>query len=106
MTHSILGCLALCTLALGVPGCVSMGSRTGNAIYMTHAEHLGETELGKAEKAGQSCSQNVLGIVSLGDSSIGTAKRMGKVTQVVTVDTAYTGYGRFYGKICTTVRGL
>lgn len=105
MRSIIIGAIAG-ALAVSTSGCVSLGSRTGNAAYMAHAEALQATELGKAEKAGQSCSSNVLGIVALGDSSIATAKKLGGVTQVVTVDTVFTGYGRFYGKICTTVRGL
>ena len=105
MRRIIIG-VALGASILPATGCVSLGSRTGNATYMGHSEALDVTELGKAEKAGQSCSSNVLGIVAIGDSSIATAKKLGGVTQVVTVDTVFTGYGRLYGKICTTVRGL
>ncbi|MEM7152631.1 MAG: TRL domain-containing protein [Myxococcota bacterium] len=99
---------ALAILVASVPlsGCVTMSSQTGNATYMGHAESLDVTEMGKAEKAGQTCSQNIAGIVSLGDSSIGTAKKQAGINQIVTVDTVYTGYGRLYGKICTTVRGI
>lgn len=89
-----------------LPGCVSLGSRTGQAGYMNHTEADMATELGKELKVGQTCSKNVLGIVSYGDSSIATAMRTGKITQAITVDTSFTGIGGLYGKVCTTVRGI
>jgi len=73
---------------------------------MTHAEGDMATELGKELEAGQTCSKNVLGIVSFGDSSIATAMRMGQITQAITVDTSFTGVAGLYGKVCTTVRGI
>lgn len=98
--------LALVVASVPLSGCVTMNSQTGNATYMAHAESIDVTEMGKAEKAGQTCSQNILGLISMGDSSIGTAKQQAGINQIVTVDTVYTGYGRLYGKICTTVRGI
>lgn len=98
------------TLALGVltsslAGCATMTTRTGMAAVAVQTEAGMVTELAAADKSGRACSQNILGIVTYGDSSIERAKEAGGITTVASVDYEYLKVLVFYGRVCTIVRG-
>lgn len=96
--------LALAAASLG--GCASLPTRTGVAAVAVQTEAGTVTEVGEADKSGEACSQNVLGIVTFGDSSIARAKAIGGITRVASVDYEYLKVLVFYGRVCTIVRGV
>ena len=57
-------------------------------------------------KSGKSCSQNVLGLVAFGDSSLAAAKKNGGIDKVSYFDKDVISVLGFYGKICTIVYGV
>jgi hypothetical protein len=59
--------------------------------------------LGTAEA--EACSYNILGLVTLGDSSIATAMRDGGISKLHTIDHNYFRILGFYGKVCTRITG-
>ncbi len=99
MKKLILAC-AVCVL---LSACAHPPSSTGYALFQrtTNAESVAE---GRITKTGTACSENFLGIVAVGDSSITAAKRDGGIRNAVVVD--YTIDHIFlYGKRCTIVKG-
>jgi hypothetical protein len=56
-------------------------------------------------KSGEACAQNILGIVSTGDSSIEMAKKNSGITKIATIDRTYWSILSVYGKACTKVAG-
>ncbi|MBN2675767.1 MAG: TRL-like family protein [Alphaproteobacteria bacterium] len=96
--------LALSAVAL-LSAC-GMPSKTGPALFQKVSEsELATTNTGSRE--GRACSSNILGIVSLGDSSIEAAKKNGHITRVASVDADITAFlgGIVYGERCTVVTG-
>ncbi len=57
-------------------------------------------------KSGSACVINVLGLVSVGDSSVEAAKKDGSVTKIAVADTTYFNFlfGLFQ-RGCTVVKG-
>lgn len=102
--------LLLSALVVGsvVTGCASTGlnSRTGAALVMVAQESGMATPDAGANKMGTACSQNILGIASVGDSTIDAAKKAGGITKVSSVDYDFTNILFIYGKVCTIVRGM
>lgn len=98
-------CLALAGAAVVLGGCASMNTRTGMAAVAVQTEAGTVTEVAEDDKLGRACSQNVLGIVTYGDSSIDRAKALGGITRVASVDYEYLKVLVFYGRVCTIVRG-
>lgn len=86
-------------------GCASLSTRTGFALVATQTEAGLVTEVAAADKHGQACSHNVLGIVTYGDSSIQTAKAKAGITNVAAVDYEFLRVLVFYGRVCTIVHG-
>lgn len=56
-------------------------------------------------KMGKACSTSILGLVSMGDSSIATAAKNGGISKVSTVDTEFETVLGVYGEYCMVVRG-
>lgn len=96
---------ALAALPSTLGGCASLSTRTGTALVGVQKEAGTATEVAGADKRGEACSQNILGIVTYGDSSIEAAKARAGITQVSTVDYEYLKVLVFYGRVCTVVRG-
>lgn len=88
-------------------GCATTGasSNTGFAAIANHREAGFATDLANATKTGISCSENFLGVVTTGDSTIEAAKLSGGITKVASVDYDYYRVIGFYGKVCTIVKG-
>ena len=59
---------------------------------------------GKGKKIGEACSQHWLGVVALGDASIATAAKNGRIKHIDSVDYPMTNQ-IVIGKFCTIVRG-
>ncbi len=98
--------LALVALAGSVSACAVLPSDAGRAFLANVGQTSGHaTEAVAATKEGRACSQNILGLVVTGDSSIHTAKKNGGITQVSSVDRDQLQAMYFYAKSCTVVRG-
>ncbi|MEM7152632.1 MAG: TRL-like family protein [Myxococcota bacterium] len=97
-------CMLVCASMLG-GGCATVGARTGPAAIALQTEAGTATSVAGADKEGRSCSQNILGIVAIGDSSIASAKTTGQITTVSSVDYKLLSILGFYGRVCTIVRG-
>ncbi|MHA1550012.1 MAG: TRL-like family protein [Alphaproteobacteria bacterium] len=82
-----------------------MPSKTGGGVLF---QDVTESELVTANtgsKTGEACSTNVLGLVSLGDSSAEAAKKNGRISRVASVDAKLSSILGLFGKRCTIVKG-
>lgn len=103
---SSLRLLSAVALTVVVSGCAStsMNSRAGFAAVAMHTEAGLATSDG-GNKTGTACTQNYVGVVTMGDSSIEAAKKAGGISRVSSVDYEYFTILGFYGKVCTIVKG-
>ncbi len=60
---------------------------------------------GAVSKTGEACTVNYVGLVSLGDASIETARKNAGIKKIAYIDNSYTNILGFYQKYCTLVRG-
>ena len=85
------GCLAY-TPVWGVAGTAAQGPITA-------------TTLDQSSRTGKSCASSAMGLFAWGDSSISTAKSIGQIKQVASVDFDTFNLLGMYGRFCTVVRG-
>ena len=100
--------IILLSFILLFTGCVTTGfySKTGPSLVSVQTESgVIAYNKGDIEKTGQACSQNVLGIVSFGDSGIGKAKSYGGLEKVFFFDTEFLNVLGIFGQVCTKVYG-
>ena len=97
--------LSICVVALS--GCASTGfmSKTGVSAVVAVQEAGQVNGSGLGAKKGRACSNNILGIASVGDSSVVAAARDGGISNVTVVDYDYLNILFIYGRACTLVRG-
>src|SRR5262245_13057382 len=93
------GVLAIALLATG---CVY--SEVGGALYTDVKGPLQASMPTATGKTGQSCSSSILGLIAMGDASIESAKRNGKITKVTSVD-HHSRWLVVWGEFCTIVTG-
>lgn len=87
-------------------GCASGRSRNGTGlIYTEVSDSVVATSNVGSSKTGQSCATNVLALVSTGDMSIETAKKIGNITKVASVDYTQKSILGIYDTTCVIVRG-
>lgn len=90
----------------GLGGCAMVGAPVSNGIILTNLRGpINATTLNDAPKLGTGCSTNVLGLIATGDSSIDTAKRSARITEVATVDYDSFSLLGIYARFCVIVRG-
>ncbi|GIU70518.1 MAG: hypothetical protein KatS3mg002_1754 [Candidatus Woesearchaeota archaeon] len=66
----------------------------------------GQTGNAQAIKRGVSCQRSILWLVSIGDSSIETAKKNGNITKIASVDYEILDVlSIIYHRVCTIVQG-
>jgi hypothetical protein len=75
------------------------------AWYSDVKAGLGATSHVGANLVGEACASSILGLVATGDASIETARRAGKINQILSVDEHITSVLGVYAKYCTVVRG-
>ena len=63
------------------------------------------TQYAKAKRTGRACSYSILGLIAIGDSSIDTAKKTGKVKRVASVDREIFSVLSLFNQNCTIVTG-
>lgn len=87
-------------------GCATTGgfSHTGFAIINNHKEVGFANGDGPTTKTGRACSENFLGIITLGNSTLEEAMKVGAIEKIATVDYDYFK-AIFYGRFCVIVRG-
>jgi hypothetical protein len=88
--------------ALVATGCVY--SEVGGALYTDIKGPIQAGNPTATGKSGTSCSNSILGLIALGDASIESAKRNGKITKVTSVD-HHSRWLLVYGEFCTIVTG-
>jgi hypothetical protein len=87
-----------CAFATGGQGVVS------GLIYSGY-KMGGDVGPGTGTKTGQACASSILGLVGVGDASIGAAKQAGGITQVAHVDHEVFSLLGLYASSCTIVVG-
>jgi hypothetical protein len=85
--------------AIAAPGLVTGGIYSG---YTVGAAANNDTP---GAKQGEACAMSILGIVGLGDASVGAAKQAGSITKVASVDHKAFNILGLYGNVCTVVKG-
>lgn len=100
--------IASLTFALvALTGCATTGlsSTTGYAVISFYKEGVSATEHEVADKTGKACTNNILGVIAIGDASVEAAKRAGGVKKVATVDKDIMNILGLFGQNCTIVTG-
>ena len=90
--------------ALIVSSCAMPRSELGGAIVFDTIEPVSVSSNQKGKKTGEACGKNILGIVTMGDLSIETARENGNITEITSVDKKITGH-IFIAEVCTIVKG-
>ena len=105
--RKVVFCLIVLSLISGFSGCATTGlySSTGAAMISSFSEGVTATSGGQISKVGRACSQNILGIASIGDSSIDAARRNGRISTIAVVDRDILNILFLYGQSCTVVKG-
>lgn len=88
-------------------GCATTGvtSTTGYAVIAFYKEGVGATEHDVNDKTGKSCTNNILGLIAIGDASVEAAKRAGGIKKVASVDKDIMNILGLFGQNCTIVTG-
>ena len=102
--------LTLVTLLIAglgsLTGCAVAQSPVGNGLLFTSIEGpIAAAAAVDSSKKGKACAQNVLGIVATGDASIDSAKKVGAITKVSSIDHTSFTVLMIYSEFCTIVRG-
>jgi hypothetical protein len=92
---------------VGLTGCATTGfsSKTGGAAIQLQTEAGEATEHEGADKSGEACSSNILGIIAMGDSTVSAAMAAGGIQTVSTIDYKYLNILGLFGRVCTQVTG-
>lgn len=102
MKNAIYLTLALTTLS----ACAAPLASTGPGAIFTEVKEAVQANNGvKISKSGEACAQNILGIVSVGETTVEAAKKNAGITQVATIDRSFWSILGVYAKACTVVAG-
>lgn len=94
---------AVSSLALALSACVS--APVSGFLWTDVKGGVTATEAYGGSARGEACASSILGAVATGDASIDTAKKVGGIAQVVTIDYSVTNILGIYAKYCTIVYG-
>jgi hypothetical protein len=97
--------IILCTLLFAANGCASLKAPMPGLLFTHNDNGLVATANPAGNRVGEACLSSYLGLISLGDATIETARRNGGITTITSVDESTTSILFFYGKYCVTVRG-
>ena len=92
----ILGTLLTSCASGHMPGLIYSGTKANVTTTLAR---------GDVTKTGEACTQNYLGLVSLGDASIEGARKNAGIKKIAYIDSSYTNILGLYQKYCTLVRG-
>jgi len=85
-------------------GCLAYTPVVGVAMTMIQGP-ITATAYDQSSRSGTSCASSAMGLFAWGDSSISTAKSIGQIKQVASVDFDTFNLLGMYGRFCTVVRG-
>ena len=95
--------LLLGAAVVATSACAIVPSAAGAGLFARVSEPV--TVSGNSgTKTGTACADNYFGLVTMGDMSVQTAKKNGKITTVATVDKVIEG-NIVIAKVCTVVTG-
>ena len=98
--------LVLLSSLLVFSACATNASRTGSGLLFDSFQESGTaTTATSTDKSGSACSYNILGLFSVGDSSVDRAKYKGNVKSVSSVDYEYLNILHLFASVCTIVKG-
>ena len=97
ITFALLSTLAACAHPLPSAGPGGVFTEAKEAVQANNGVAI--------TKRGEACAQNILGIVSTGDTTVEAAKHAAGITNVATIDRSYWSILSAYGKACTIVAG-
>lgn len=97
--------IGLSVAALLLTGCAGNMSPVGYGLITNVKGPVTATENVVGSKTGESCAENILGIIASGDASIVAAKQNANIRKVSTVDYSSNGIYPFFGKTCVIVTG-
>jgi hypothetical protein len=87
-------------------GCALGGTRNGAGMLFTDTkDSITVTANTGTSKMGSTCAFNILGLVSTGDMSVETAKKISGISKVATVDYSQFSILTFFAKTCVIVKG-
>ena len=87
-------------------GCAAPLASSGPGFIFTEVKEAVQANNGvSSAKRGEACAQNILGIVSTGDTTVETAKRMSGINSIATIDRSYWSILSVYAKACTVITG-
>lgn len=89
----------------GMMGCASARSPVTGFFYTDTHSDVTATSNAVGTKAGQACATSILGVYASGDASIESARKVGGITQITSVDDSSWSLLGLYAKYCTIVRG-
>jgi hypothetical protein len=84
--------------------CASTRAPLIGVLYTSTQSGLAAT-VQASSKEGEACAISILGVVAVGDASIDTAKRNGRIVSISTIDEKLTSFLGIYNQYCTIVRG-
>ena len=85
-------------------GCLAYTPVVGVAMTMVQGP-ITATAFDQSSRTGKSCASSAMGLFAWGDASISTAKSIGQIKQVASVDFDTFNLLGVYGTFCTVVRG-
>lgn len=97
--------LFLATIMTTSLGCATARSPVTGFFYTDTHSDITATSNTVGTKAGQACATSILGVYASGDASIESARKVGGITQITSVDDSSWSVLGFYAKYCTIVRG-
>ena len=100
--------IAILFLGILLNGCAtgSVFSHTGPGfIYTNHFEGDLVTANPAGRKRGESCTTNILGLVTYGDASLSSAMKKSGIVVVSSADRYYQSVLGVWGKMCLIVTG-
>ena len=96
--------IPLSVVVMFLGGCLAYTPVMGVAMTMVQGP-ITATTLDQSARTGKSCASSAMGLFAWGDASISTAKSIGQIKQVASVDFDTFNLLGMYGRFCTIVRG-
>ncbi|MFN7135127.1 MAG: TRL-like family protein [Myxococcales bacterium] len=97
LAASLSGCAGIAFAGRGVP-------QAGLYVDAQTGEQVTQNALGGKSSAPQ-CASSILGIVTTGDASVGTAAKQAGITRIAVVDQQYSNLLGLFAKYCVVVHG-
>jgi hypothetical protein len=96
--------IPLSVVVMFLGGCLAYTPVMGVAMTMVQGP-ITATTLDQSARTGKSCASSAMGLFAWGDASISTAKSIGQIKQVASVDFDTFNLLGLYGTFCTVVKG-